>query len=464
MNVKFYNLAKKVNSTKQPAVSDPFDSVDVVLKTPSSILAPVVELNMPTVPAWNYAYIPDMGRYYYVTGTAYNRGVWEISLSVDVMASFKSDIGGTSMYMLRSSAQKTGTLIDDFYPATGDHSKSQTEVKGITSYTSGTIILNLANGDNNTGVASYAFTVSQFGEFLDQIMVDGDKQTATYDPITQNVLVNMYEPIRYINSAYWFPDAYTQYVYPSSIPKTQLKLGNFTATGFQCYPVYYSLSYLTRTYTVNIPKHPQASSRGMFCNMEPYSEYTLNLGPFGGIKLDSAVLAEATSITVNIYQDINTGMGRCVIYTNDDALVANVTTQWGVPLRLFQSSNAGGIGSVLGGIAQGAGAIITGDYSNGFGIGAMVKGVGDMIKGSITSIGSNGAVLDHLMKWYLDATFYTIADADNSNNGRPYCKVNSPSSWTGYMVAQKGLVTSVNATRTELDSINAYMTGGFYYE
>ena len=463
MQIELFNFAKKENSTAIPGTSG--DVMEVVMKTPSSIQAPVVELHYAGFPAWNYAYLPDVERYYFITGTAYNRGVWELSMAVDVLASFKSEIGGTSMYVLRSSSKKDGTIIDNLYPLTGDHTKSQTEVKGLSSYNGGTIILNLANGDANSGTCCYAFTVDQFGEFLDQIMVDGDKQTANYDPLVQAVTVNMYDPIRYINSAYWFPGAVTEYIHTNPTPKLQLKLGNFTATGFMCYPVYHSVSNQTKTYTVTLPKHPQAGTRGLFCNMTPFSEYTLNLGPFGALNLDSAVLADASSITIEVYQDVNTGSGRAIVYTNDGAIVANVVTQWGVPLRIFQGTNTSGMLNALGSLVHAAVGIVSGDMSAaGGGLASSISSVGNIVKGTLSSTGSMGAVLDHMMKWYLDAKFYYIADDDNTNNGRPLCEVKQISNLSGFVQVQHGIVKSSRASKPELDSINAYMEGGFYYE
>ena len=39
-----------------------------------------------------------------------------------------------------------------------------------------------------------------------------------------------------------------------------------------------------------------------------------------------------------------------------------------------------------------------------------------------------------------------------------------PKNIAGFIKAEKGVVKAAGATRPELDSINAYMEGGFYYE
>ena len=493
MQIELFNFAKKPNSTAQPSSAG--DMLECLMKTSSSIQFPIVELKLApgAYPAWNYAHIPDLGRYYFITNATYVRGVWEISLTVDVLASFKSDIGGTSMYMLRSSAQKTGTLADTLWEVTNASTTSTVTVKNTQAFSAGSIIINVVNGDSNSGSTSYVMNLTNFGLFLDCIMVDADKDNVKQAQ-DASVDVTHYQPIRYINSAYWFPGSVSHYHYTSAPQIHQLKLGNFMATGFTCYQVFYDVATSNPlTYSVTLPKHPQAASRGSFCNGAPYSEYMLNLGPFGGLPLDGAALANAASISISVYEDLANGQGRAIVTTAGGVMLANVTTQWGVPLPVFSggywdwsgnvSRNAGLWTAALGAgmmVAGGIGArnaasspesasatssmMVSGGSMVLSGFEAAVKGAGAARSGAISSTGSQGGVADHLVKWELYATFYTIADDNNANAGRPLCKVYTPAALTGFMMAQKGLVTSSSASKTEIDAVNAKMTGGFYYE
>ena len=499
MQIELYNFAKKPNSTKRPDTASPpvlpTDTLECLMKTSSSIQFPIVELKLASgvYPAWNYAKIPDLNRYYFITNATYVRGVWEISLTVDVLASFRSDIGGTSMYILRSSARSTGTLSDTLWDMTNASATVAETVKQTKAYSSGSIIINVVNGDSNSGSTSYVMDLTNFGLFLDCIMVDADKdnvkqaQDASLD-------VTHYQPIRYINSAFWFPGTVAHYHYTDAPMIHQLKLGNFVATGFTCYRVFYDVATSSPlNYSVTIPKHPQAASRGSYCNAAPYSEYMLNLGPFGGLPLDGAALANAASINISVYEDLANGQGRAIITTEGGVMLANVTTQWGVPLPVFSGGywdwsgnvtrNAGlwsmalGAGMMIaGGIgAKNAGSnpeaasaassmLIGGGSTIVSGAEAAIKGANAARSGTISSTGSQGGVADHLVEWKLYATFYTIADDNNANTGRPLCKVYTPATLTGFMIAQKGLVTSSSASKMEIDAINAKMTGGFYYE
>ena len=108
---------------------------------------------------------------------------------------------------------------------------------------------------------------------------------------------------------------------------------------------------------------------------------------------------------------------------------------------------------------------ITGDIPGAIsGAVSTVKGIGDMIKGAVSTSGSTGSIIDHQTDKVLYSRFFTVADDDNANCGRPYCAKTTPATLTGYMKAQKGLVQSAAASRPELDAVNAYMEGGFYFE
>lgn len=77
-------LNKVVSSTKQ---------YDVVLKGQVDVLRPVIIVTESGVLGYNYMYVPDFGRYYFLgTPTTRNEGTVEIECKVDPLMSWKSDI------------------------------------------------------------------------------------------------------------------------------------------------------------------------------------------------------------------------------------------------------------------------------------------------------------------------------------------------------------------------------------
>lgn len=59
----------------------------------TSVISPEIDLEVENPTGFNYAYIPDFGRYYFINDMVSIRsGLWKISMRVDVLMSFKSDI------------------------------------------------------------------------------------------------------------------------------------------------------------------------------------------------------------------------------------------------------------------------------------------------------------------------------------------------------------------------------------
>ena len=63
------------------------------LRKSVDIIEPILELNFPNIINFNYCYIPDFKRYYYITKiTALTSKLFEIQLFVDVLMTYKNKI------------------------------------------------------------------------------------------------------------------------------------------------------------------------------------------------------------------------------------------------------------------------------------------------------------------------------------------------------------------------------------
>ena len=59
----------------------------------SKILKPTVMIETSDLRRYDYAYIPDFDRYYFITEkTAYRTGLWIVDMEVDVLETYKDDI------------------------------------------------------------------------------------------------------------------------------------------------------------------------------------------------------------------------------------------------------------------------------------------------------------------------------------------------------------------------------------
>ena len=88
------------------------------IQQPSSIIRPVITLSRDTVGAkgWagvNYAYIPSFKRYYFVNNiTARHDGLMELSMEVDVLQSYYSQLLNLQFEIARSESVNSPFYID----------------------------------------------------------------------------------------------------------------------------------------------------------------------------------------------------------------------------------------------------------------------------------------------------------------------------------------------------------------
>ena len=69
------------------------NSIDGVFRSEFDVISPVFEISSQTLPNFNYIFIPDFARYYYVDNIQnLLNGLWSISCSVDVLMSFRKTI------------------------------------------------------------------------------------------------------------------------------------------------------------------------------------------------------------------------------------------------------------------------------------------------------------------------------------------------------------------------------------
>lgn len=80
-----------------------------------SVMNPVIRFENDGILRFNYAYIPELQRYYSVVDrTAFRDGVWDITFAVDVLMSFRRDIMNLSVVVDKQSMGSNGDeYIDD---------------------------------------------------------------------------------------------------------------------------------------------------------------------------------------------------------------------------------------------------------------------------------------------------------------------------------------------------------------
>ena len=96
MYITLYTFSKRENSTKQPTGGV---DVEVVLKEDTSIYTPSFQLM--SINAINYNYCKWNDKYYYINDIKYiGNSIYLIDCAIDVLATFKTEIGNTNAFIL----------------------------------------------------------------------------------------------------------------------------------------------------------------------------------------------------------------------------------------------------------------------------------------------------------------------------------------------------------------------------
>lgn len=113
MEVIFYynasddRVINKVLISGQSYIGVPRDELD--------IMAPIIRFENDGILRYNYAYIPELQRYYVINNiVAFREGVWDVTFTVDVLMSFRGDIMALSVIVDKQSMDENGDeYIDD---------------------------------------------------------------------------------------------------------------------------------------------------------------------------------------------------------------------------------------------------------------------------------------------------------------------------------------------------------------
>ena len=466
MEVRFWTFTKKYNSTKRPATSDA-TTYTCVVKNGSSIVDPKIELNIGATnspSAFNYAYITQFQRYYYVREWSFDNGLWIGSLATDVLATYKSQIGAANLYILRASAEKDGRVVDTLYPCKTDCDFIDSAITNPYNQT-GCYVIGVVNKHGMYGsITYYALTRASMARVLQSLIsevVDPANGFSASDA-TMALQRSVVDPVQYIKSAIWLPIPVADIT--SDIAETPLPIYDWEVSNATGYRISNPSNIIRNTITLS--KHPDTNARGNYVNCAPYTRAQIFYPPFGVVELDTSVTCNASVVHVDVYVDANTGEGNLIIECNG-VVLNRITAQIGVPIQISQVSRdyLGAATSLISGIAGGVGSILTGNIAGG--IGAIAGGVGNAAAAAANrsnTIGSSGNFSILFAKNpELNLQFFRPVEDDNDHNGRPLCKTRQVSALGGYMLVQDGDVP-IPGTQGEGEAVRTFLEGGFYYE
>ncbi len=466
MEVKFTTYNKEENSLARP--TDFSASYDCILLDDCTTENPAIKLNVgqsgnPT--AYNYAYIGDFSRYYFISNWRWSGRLWIAEMTVDVLASYRDTIKNSTQYVTRAASMWDVAITDTAYPAKNNFSFNRNSAtpsqSWVADFTKGTYVVGLIGGDGDTGSISYyemtpatfraftgyLFNTSLYGE--DDIIKD----------ITSALWKSMYNPFQYVVSVMWFPFTDT-----GGTPVTKITFGWYNV-GCSCRLITDPVRTID-VHNVKVSKHPRYSSgKGFsYLNAAPWAQYTLHYMPWGDIPVNASYLYGVDNLLLQTHTDLISGRSVLYMYAGTGTTIPmqSYTAQVGVPVQIAQQNTdfIGAAGTLITGLA----ATATGAAGLASAALGTTSSIGDALSNmlpSAQSAGAQGGVVGLDDDIYLTCKFATLSNEDPEHIGYPLMQRVQLGTLTGFCRCENVRIAT-SGSDAETRAVKNYLESGVY--
>lgn len=462
MNVNFYTFSKRRNSTKQPTGTGTI--IDCKLKEGTSVKNPKLTISG-DVFGYDYAYIADFGRYYFVSDVISEaKGITTYVLEEDSLASNKTAIGNT---VARIAFSATGYNINLADTRCAVSTKKLNYKKQVASSLSKTgcyvlTVFNNQSGASNGLGQSYILDAANIQTVRSWL---GDNNV-----MQQAINYFLGNPLEAVFQCHWVPfpvsgpsDATSVgVIYIGNQPSNLLSAKTFSGTGIK-----------GGNTQIDLPWRYND-----FRDSEPYTSATLFLPGVGNIDINMSDWLNSNHINVEYEMEYGTGDLTYLLVDDGGFLIQSASCNVAslCPLAQF-TSNMGGAVSSIGGVAGGLATAAAGIFSENAMLtisgaaGALTAGANTalaMNKRAASLKGGVGGRTNSLITDFIFTGYYMdtedVTDANYiATKGRPVAQTHAISSHSGYVQCDNASV-SIGGESWERDQINSYLNSGFFYE
>ena len=438
-------FSKRINSTKQPAAASGTQRT-VLLKDGCDVKAPVFTLNTLDM---SINYVNAFGNYYFAEVKNLDGHRSEIRCTLDVLATFKSNIGGYGCMVERSAGAFDDKIFDPMIYPTGEIVQSAaSEGDLLTSWDdNGSYVVTIVG---KQGLERYILTLAQVKSAFNTFFDDDFTQYLDHNNLFQGVeeaiqalFVASSNPSQYVKSVMWFPfdmsgtgseEPYFGYV-PGGATVSKARVG-LEANTIITIPARYYNDY--RDY----------DSRFTSC--------TIYLPGYGAIDIDAKHLQKQISVFYSV--DGTTGAGEIILYA-DNTVIAGLSCQMGCNVAV------GGITgtNVISGIAKAATNALT---LNAEGVmGGLSQAIEDRLQPPSVALGASGNRYNLINRGFVQATVTRLGSSEypTATSGRPTWKNLTLGGLSGYIKCSNASVP-IPGDGAEQQAVNGYLNAGFYYE
>lgn len=455
MQVNFYQLYKRVNSTKRPDTV--LATLDCQLKEPCSILSPVLIVSTDnTIVNYNYCYIEKWKKYYFITDTVVQTGGrYEVSLSCDELASWKESIGRYTCFVERAASSYNSLVADSLMSNTEN---LITDVSAVTTIggdiwdsLTGCFILRCVNpGGSVEGISSYVLSQGDLARVLAFMFTEDNFS----DVLSDATVKSFFNPFQYIVSLMWLPIGGGL----TGVTEENVKFG-WWDTGVSA-PTVSNAGVAIQVNSINVPENPYSDFRA-YDNR--FSNYVLYIPSVGSIPVNASDAQNGFNLVMSV--DALTGI--CEIHLRagdaegDNPIIATYKTQIGVPIQIGQVN--GTLASTATGAASAIGSLAGGRIMSG--ISQLVNSVQTAMSPTPSINGTNGARYPLRSNATIICTLTARGACEYPTTvaGRPLYANRQLSSFSGYVKCGSASI-DIGGYRGEKETVNGFLNGGFYYE
>lgn len=468
MNILLYReFSKRRNSTKQP-INVESVSKDVKLKDKCSILNPHFFL----ADAEQYVYLKAWDYYYFIDSVEYDiNGASYITCTIDVLASFKSAILGTSAFVKYSSSDYDENIIDNRITQliTSDFDVNEDVTLPLFN-SEGCYIITVTN--DNIGVTNYCMSRTEFNAFTAWL-------TDLAGTIVGDIIDQFQSIMNSIHTVRWLP------ISKNELPVRPGGEGAFIEIGKA------NISTITGNALVDEPLIVKSTSLAIpwkYTDFRRYSTFTtiyLTLPFVGKVEIDPLEIVDNNELYVSYIINVTTGSAVVIVNVRDGTsllgrIIGTYSATLGrtLPISITsidgEGALAGAIALVTAGTAMGAEAaagLLTEGLFLEHGrdmLKGELKGVLAQVKGTTTSVGTYGGTY---YEYLIPTPTITVISKDTRTTpsevtelyGRPCNKVLQIGTLSGY-VETTGFSINIPSLLEIKNLINKYMDNGIYLE
>lgn len=474
MKVRFYNFSKRSKETMFPTTG--YAEVNLTLKDSCDVEHPTFLIQSFNAAAYNYFFIPDWNRYYFIASAKSIDNMWEVTGTEDYLGSFKAEIGMIVCDILYASGS-TKNIADSRIPVKANllRGHNYKAIDGMTiTEGQGAIILGI------TGKGSFGPYLMKNSTQITE-MLDGIESWSSF--ITDNWTFTKQlffggSASECLRSAIAIPLVFGGADVSNGIA-VDLNLGHYPATdsnGTNIQGYHITKPLLKYSDDITIPWQSNDWKR-----LSEYTSITLYLPLIGlidipatTVKNDSAlhisysVNVTSGDIAVEIYGKtsgikVTTASGNCAMPTaygstgiDTNKLTSAVTTGAGTLMAIKAASIASGPVGFAAQVAIGAGLAAT--------AGQTIDAIGGNGSGSGGLGGGANQGLDKVAHIWVAQKDLTDTQANlDPLIGKPFMGKAKPSDFSGFVQTEGFQFKSNRAYLSEIQKINDLMDSGIYY-